>query len=51
MNHYKYTKKEPNLHVCNICHHEFNQINDEQCKQLAINQRNDWKEQFGYIGD
>ena len=26
MNHYKYTKKEPNLNVCNICHHKFKQI-------------------------
>ena len=26
MNHYIYTKKEPNLHICHICHHEFNQI-------------------------
>ena len=24
---------------------------DEQCKQLAINQRNIWKEQFNYLGE
>ena len=24
---------------------------DEQCKQLAINQRNIWKQQFNYLGE
>ena len=28
MNHYIYTKKESNLPICNICHHEFKQIYD-----------------------
>lgn len=26
MNHYIYIKKEPNQHICNICHDEFKQI-------------------------
>ena len=28
-----------------------NNPTDEQCKQLAINQRNIWKQQFNYLGD
>ena len=26
MNYYIYTKKESNQHICQICHHEFDQI-------------------------
>jgi hypothetical protein len=28
MNHHKYTPIEPNQHICQICHHSFNQIYD-----------------------
>jgi HNH endonuclease len=28
-----------------------NNRTDEQCKQLALNQRNIWKEQFNYLGE
>ena len=37
MNHYKYKPIEPNQHVCQICHHSFNQIYDTK-HDIEMNQ-------------